>query len=162
MMDETVKIKKMKAQEQRRVRVARFTVSLLVGLLVGLAVGVCGMWPSGEGVVVAPTAVVITATPTAVGNGYQAPLPDVPWQSVLLVGERELVGRVGFVQHDGTEWRHYPYCTAVVACRWPMQPPNDTFRIFVEYGGAMNYIEADPLDPAVDVTLWEVRREVLP
>lgn len=181
--DEAKTIKKLKRQEKRRrlwgkLRVLVYSAGIVLVLVASIAVGFAN---EGTPVAVAtPTAVVVTATPSPAPvfvmvtatptaapdspplNSYQAHLPDVPLQTVVLIGDVAHIGRVGYMQHDGAEWRYYPYCTAVPVCQWPMQPPNPTYRIFVEYGGMMNYYEADPLDPAVDVKLWLVVREELP
>lgn len=178
--DEAKTIKKLKRRENRRrlLGKAEWVVFPIIGAVLGLGLvlmiaSIVEGRPDTTAVVVtatpspAPVFVVVTATPTAAPdspplNSYQAHLPDAPLQTVVLIGDVAHIGRVGYMQHDGDEWRYYPYCTAVPVCQWPMQPPNPTYRIFVEYGGMMNYYEADPLDPAVDVKLWLVVREELP
>jgi hypothetical protein len=98
--------------------------------------------------------IVLTATPTAAPQ--QAAVPAGPTQSVTLQGDAGLVGRVGFVYHNGAEWVHEPWCTAVLTCRWPMQPPNETYKIWVEYGSRSFYMAADPLAPVVPAPLFLV------
>ena len=176
--DEVTKIKKSEAAKKFRKELAVFVLFSVAFVFVLLCTAVmfastlptsdqqASLNPTSTPIVVTatPTAapVIIVATPTAVYNEYQAHLPDAPLQTVLIIGERELVGRVGYLQHDGADWRYFPYCTAVLSCRWPMQPPNETYSIFVEYGGRMTYIQADPLDVAVEVYPWLVVEEALP
>lgn len=96
-------------------------------------------------------------------DGYQARLPDGPVQALAFdVDDPTRIGRIGYVVHDGDGWRHYPYCIGRPFCRIPMQPPDPTYRVWVEYAGDTYYIEVDPLSTVEYLPLLTVVTEVLP
>jgi hypothetical protein len=159
-MDEATKIKKLKEK-------GRFRPWQWLGLIVVIVLFLLYVvfWPQVSQEEPKPQTVVVTATPTAVVtpvSAYQPSLPSGPVQTVIFDADPALVGRVGYAVYSGNEWQHTPYCTAVNTCSWLMQPPNDTFHIWLEYNGREIYKQADPLDPALLVPVFVTVEEVLP